>query len=123
MLRLKTRVARWYICIPKYQFWNILEALEHAMETFGVFHGPLVYSVDNWYFLLPLGIFYGRLVFFPRLGLLRQEKSGSLVENWILVASLEQIFGDYFPKVFRSHCFHYYIWLGLCMARKVKSML
>jgi hypothetical protein len=46
-----------------------LEGLE--LEDVGIFYGHLEYI------LWPVGIFYGRLVIFPRFGTLHKEKSGN----------------------------------------------
>jgi hypothetical protein len=60
---------------------KVLEGL--AIEDVGTYmyilHGHLVYFMAIWYILLPFGICYGYLVYFPRLGMLCQEKSGSPV--------------------------------------------
>jgi hypothetical protein len=40
----------------------------------------LVYLMGIWSILLPFGIFYGYLVYFPRFGMLYQEKSGNPVD-------------------------------------------
>jgi hypothetical protein len=41
-------------------------------------YGHLVYITAIWNILWPFGIFYGNLVYFPRFGILSQEKSGNL---------------------------------------------
>jgi hypothetical protein len=60
----------------KCPFWYILEG--HGMEVFGALHfhlvsffAILVYFVAIWYVC-------GHLVHFPKVGFLRQEKSGNL---------------------------------------------
>jgi hypothetical protein len=66
-----TRVARWYIFRPKIAIWvnfggSCNERYWHVLWPFGLFYGRFVYLVD-----------VGYLVFFPRFGMLYQEKSGN----------------------------------------------
>jgi hypothetical protein len=46
-----------------------------AMEDVGIFYGHLVHFMVIWYILWTFGIFCGNLVYFPRFGILYQEKS------------------------------------------------
>jgi hypothetical protein len=48
-----------------------------AKEHIGLFYGQLVYFTANWSILLPFGMFYDYLVYFPRFGILPEEKSGN----------------------------------------------
>jgi hypothetical protein len=67
-----TRVARWYILIPKKsQFLNVLRSL--GMEIFGIFHGHSVYFAATWYMLWPLGILCGRSVYYSPFGTFTKE--------------------------------------------------
>jgi hypothetical protein len=58
----------------------------------GVYSVHLVYFVAIWYtyvvvilhILLPFGVFYGYLVYFPRFGMFYQEKSGNPAREWFL---------------------------------------
>jgi hypothetical protein len=59
----------------KSKFGKILEGL--AMEDVGIFYGHLVHFMVFCYILLTLGIVRGNLVYFPRFGILYQEKSGN----------------------------------------------
>jgi hypothetical protein len=75
-----TKVARWYIFIPKLRIW----------VDFG---GP--WNGKCWHILLPIGIFYGNLIYFmviwynlwsfwyifPCFGMMYQGKSGNPVGN------------------------------------------
>jgi hypothetical protein len=45
------------------------------METFGIFHGHLVYFVVVWYVVWLLREFYCRLVYISRIGILHKGKS------------------------------------------------
>jgi hypothetical protein len=47
------------------------------MDDFSIFYVHLVYSTAIWYILLPFGIFYGYLLYFPRFDMSYQEKSGN----------------------------------------------
>jgi hypothetical protein len=48
-----------------------------AMENLGLFYDHVVYFTAIEHILWPFGIFCGHLVFFPRFGILYQEKSGN----------------------------------------------
>jgi hypothetical protein len=56
------RVARWYICIPKFLYFGG-PLIGKILWTFGIFYGHLVYFMDIWYILWTFGIFYGHLVY------------------------------------------------------------
>jgi hypothetical protein len=72
----KIRVARWYICIPKFPLWvnfgvpwNLIMLIYfmviwYILWSFGIFCGHLVYFVVIWYILWSFGIFCGHLVYF-----------------------------------------------------------
>jgi hypothetical protein len=47
------------------------------MENFVLFYDNLEYLTAIWYNLLPFGVVCGHLVYFPRFGMLHQEKSGN----------------------------------------------
>jgi hypothetical protein len=47
------------------------------MENVGIFYVHLVHFTAIGNILLPFGILCGHLVFFPRFGMLYQEKSGN----------------------------------------------
>jgi hypothetical protein len=47
------------------------------MEDVGIFYGHLVHFTVFYYILLTFSIVCGNLVYFPRLGILYQEKSGN----------------------------------------------
>jgi hypothetical protein len=70
------RVARWHIFKPKIPIWvnfggSPNRRCWYVLRPFGLyFNGSLVY-------LLMLGKFYGYLVYFSRVGMLYQEKSGN----------------------------------------------
>jgi hypothetical protein len=51
------------------------------MEDVGIFYGHLVHFMVFCYILWTLGIVRGNLVYFSRLGILYQEKSGNTVSN------------------------------------------
>jgi hypothetical protein len=82
----------------KSQFGLILWGL--AIEDVGLFYGLLVYFTAIWSILRPYGLFYGLLVYFvaiwysllqlgtyfPRFGMLYQEKSGNPALTDVLVA-------------------------------------
>jgi hypothetical protein len=59
----------------KSKFGQILEGL--AMEDVAIFYGHLVHCVVFCYILWTFGIVHGDLVYFSRLGILYQEKSGN----------------------------------------------
>jgi hypothetical protein len=48
-----------------------------AIEDVGVFYGQFVYLLAIWYIVLPIGTFFGHLVYFSRFGMLYREKSGN----------------------------------------------
>jgi hypothetical protein len=51
------------------------------MEKLGIFYGHLVYCTAIGNISWTFGIFYCNLVYFPRFGILDQEKSGSPVQE------------------------------------------
>jgi hypothetical protein len=55
------------------------------MENLGTFYDHLVYFTAIVSILWPFGIFCGHLVYFPRFGILYQEKSGNPVNCKLLV--------------------------------------
>jgi hypothetical protein len=61
--------------LPDGLFGKFLECL--AMEDVGIFYGHSVYFVVFCYILWTFGIARGKLVYFSRLGILYQEKSGN----------------------------------------------
>jgi hypothetical protein len=61
----------------KSQFGKFCRGL--AMENLGIFYDHLVYFKAIANILWPFGIFCGNLVYFPRFGILDQEKSGNPV--------------------------------------------
>jgi hypothetical protein len=58
---LPTRVARWYICIPKFLFWLALKG--PGMENFGIHTYVHWYLMGIWCVLWIFGIFCGHLVY------------------------------------------------------------
>jgi hypothetical protein len=47
------------------------------MENASIIYGHLEYLTAIWYILGPFGIFNGNLVYFPNIGMWKQEKSGN----------------------------------------------
>jgi hypothetical protein len=58
-----SRVARWFIFIPKIQIWVYLEG--PGMETVGIFYDHSEYFMAIWYILWPFVIVCGHLEYFP----------------------------------------------------------
>jgi hypothetical protein len=69
VFRSHSRVARWYIIIPKISFWVHFEEPSngkcwHVLRSFGKFCGHLVQFMIVWYNLWSFGIFSGQLLYF-----------------------------------------------------------
>jgi hypothetical protein len=67
-----SRVARWYIFIPKSHF---LESL--VVENFAPNLDQLVYFMVVWYILFAFGKFCGLWIYLSSFGMPYQEKSGN----------------------------------------------
>jgi hypothetical protein len=84
-MTLPTRVARWFVLKPKFPIWE---------KIWRILQGEiLAYFMTIRNVLRTFGIFCGHLVYFPRFGILYQEKSGNPAAN-------------FFPKLSTpfSHC-------------------
>jgi hypothetical protein len=68
---------------------KFLEGL--AMEDVGIFYGHLVHLTVFWYILWTFGIYCGNWVYFPRFGILYQEKSGNPAMDAIHFFALSEI--------------------------------
>jgi hypothetical protein len=82
----ETRVARWFIFKQKNQYLGqFRSALQRKMlvnlRPFRLFHCRLEYVMAVRYILWPFWVYFPVLVYFSRLGVLYQEKSGSPVPN------------------------------------------
>jgi hypothetical protein len=75
----RIRVARWHIFEPKIPIWKIWKGL--ALEDVGILYVRLVYCTAIWHILWPFGTLYFYLVYFSRVGMLYQEKSGNPATN------------------------------------------
>jgi hypothetical protein len=81
-LEVKSRVARWYSFKPKIPIGVNLGGscngiCWYILCPFGLFYCHLVYFAAIWYSLWYFGIY------FPRFGMLHQEKSGNPGEKFI----------------------------------------
>jgi hypothetical protein len=72
-----TRVARWHIFKPKIPIWVIYGG-SFALEDVSIFYGHNSIGI-----LWPFVVFNGYLKYFPRFGMLYQEKSGN--PDWLPV--------------------------------------
>jgi hypothetical protein len=70
-----TRVARWYIFIPKMPIWVYSE---------GLGTGCCTYFLAIWYIFGEFGNFVVIWYIFPRSGILYQEKSGNPAKHTIV---------------------------------------
>jgi hypothetical protein len=52
---LYTRVAWWYISLPKSQYWYILEVI--GMESFGIFYGNLMKFLWSFWNILVILVY------------------------------------------------------------------
>jgi hypothetical protein len=73
------RVARWHIFKPKSLIWVFTRGTCNGRCWYIIW--LLEYFTDIRYILRLLGIFYSYVVFFPRFGMLYQEKSGNPVSR------------------------------------------
>jgi hypothetical protein len=72
-----SKVARWYIWIPKIPIWVYFEGHWNAkcwynLWTLGIFYCHLVYDMALWYIFWPSGIYFSVLAY-----VLYEEKSGN----------------------------------------------
>jgi hypothetical protein len=58
------------------------------MEDVGIFYGHLVHFTVICYILWTFGIVRGNLVYFPRFGILYQEKSGNSERRYIFKSTI-----------------------------------
>jgi hypothetical protein len=75
------------------------------MEDVGIFYGHLVHFLVFCYILWTFGIVRGKLVYFPRFGILSQEKSGNpeqISSVFFHVDTNQAIKGSFRPNIFSA---------------------